>query len=97
MHLTAGTRLGVYEIRSLLGAGGMGEVYRARDSKLNRDVAIKVLSGVGSGWTFGTPFDAAADGRLLALVRTREAPPSTLRVVLGWDREVSRLWANAPR
>src|SRR4026209_2048186 len=42
MHLTAGTRLGVYEIRSLLGAGGMGEVYRARDSKLNRDVAIKV-------------------------------------------------------
>jgi eukaryotic-like serine/threonine-protein kinase len=45
MHLTAGTRLGVYEIRSLLGAGGMGEVYRARDSKLNREVAIKVLSG----------------------------------------------------
>ena len=45
MHLTVGTRLGVYEIRSLLGAGGMGEVYRARDTKLNRDVAIKVLSG----------------------------------------------------
>ena len=45
MHLATGTRLGVYEIRSLLGAGGMGEVYRARDSKLNRDVAIKVLSG----------------------------------------------------
>jgi eukaryotic-like serine/threonine-protein kinase len=52
---------------------------------------------VGSGWTFGTPFDAAADGRLLALVRTREVPPSNLRVVLGWDREVSRLWSNAPR
>ena len=45
MHLTVGTRLGVYEIRSLLGAGGMGEVYRARDTRLNRDVAIKVLSG----------------------------------------------------
>ena len=45
MHLTVGTRLGVYEIRSLLGAGGMGEVYRARDTRLNRDVAFKVLSG----------------------------------------------------
>ena len=43
MPLTAGTRLGSYEIRSPLGAGGMGEVYRAHDPKLGRDVAIKVL------------------------------------------------------
>ena len=43
MPLLANARLGPYEIRSTLGAGGMGEVYRARDTRLNRDVAIKVL------------------------------------------------------
>ena len=43
MTLPAVTRLGPYEILSPLGAGGMGEVYRARDRKLDRDVAIKVL------------------------------------------------------
>src|SRR6187397_1874503 len=43
MALTSGSRLGPYEIIEAIGAGGMGEVYRARDTKLNRDVAIKVL------------------------------------------------------
>src|SRR6516162_3473283 len=55
MPLTIGSRIGQYEVVALLGAGGMGEVYRARDSRLNRDVAIKVL-----------PADVAADHDRLA-------------------------------
>ena len=43
MSLAPGTKLGPYEILSPLGAGGMGEVYRARDTRLERDIAIKVL------------------------------------------------------
>ena len=43
MPLTVGTRLGPYEIQSAIGAGGMGEVYKARDTRLDRTVAIKVL------------------------------------------------------
>jgi Tol biopolymer transport system component len=55
MSLTVGTRLGPYEIVAPIGAGGMGEVYRARDTRLGRDVAIKVL-----------PDDVASDPKTLA-------------------------------
>jgi len=61
LALSAGVRLGGYEILSLIGSGGMGEVYRARDSRLARDVAIKVL-----------PSDLAADHDRLARLE-REA------------------------
>jgi serine/threonine protein kinase len=44
-----GRRIGAYQLQALLGAGGMGEVYRARDTKLGRDVAIKILPSVFTG------------------------------------------------
>ena len=52
MALQVGSRLGHYDVTALIGEGGMGEVYRARDTKLDRDVALKVLrapaaSGLG--------------------------------------------------
>ena len=53
MRLALGTRLGPYEVLALLGTGGMAEVYRARDVRLGREVAIKVVSeslGGHAGW-----------------------------------------------
>jgi len=59
--ITSGAKLGTYEVQSPLGAGGMGEVYRATDTKLGRDVALKVL-----------PAEMAQDAERLARFR-REA------------------------
>lgn len=50
MPLPAGTRLGPYQIISAIGAGGMGEVYGARDTKLARDVAITILPDAVASW-----------------------------------------------
>ena len=68
MTLTAGTRLGPYEILAPLGAGGMGEVYRARDTRLDREVAIKVL-----------PAELASDAERLKRFE-KEARSASLRV-----------------
>jgi len=48
MSVAAGARIGSYEVIAAIGAGGMGEVYRARDTRLNRDVALKILPEVFS-------------------------------------------------
>ena len=60
MALAGGTRLGPYEILSLLGAGGMGEVYRARDTRLERTVAIKILSQLSDDPTHKQRFEREA-------------------------------------
>jgi serine/threonine protein kinase len=46
MSLAPGVRLGSYEVKSVIGSGGMGEVYRAHDTKLRRDVALKILPDI---------------------------------------------------
>jgi serine/threonine protein kinase len=76
MALEPGTRLGSYEITAPLGVGGMGEVYRATDPKLRRDVAIKVLPD---------------DTIMAVLPGEDEIPPRNINVVLGFGSELERL------
>jgi serine/threonine protein kinase len=71
--LIPGVRLGHYEVVAPLGAGGMGEVYRARDTKLGRDVALKVL-----------PPEVAGDAERLARFRREAQRPR--RIPLGQPR-----------
>ena len=70
MALAPGTKLGPYEVLAPLGAGGMGEVFRARDTRLGRDVAVKVL-----------PDHLAGDPKALHRFETRRrpSPPSRTR------------------
>ena len=71
MALTPGTRLGHYQVLAAIGAGGMGEVYRARDTKLGRDVAIKIFDYESAGRPRGLTW--TRDGSSL-IVASQEFP-----------------------
>ena len=80
MALSSGSRLGAYEILSLLGSGGMGEVYRARDGKLKRDVALKVLPEI-----FARDHDRMSRLQREAELLASLNHPHIAASQLGWD------------
>ncbi len=92
MPLEVGSRLGHYDVTAKVGEDGMGEVYRARDTKLDRDVALKVLPGRYSlfpGFP-GRLYDIDPSGERL-LVGQSPVARSELAFVLNWDKELERL------
>jgi serine/threonine protein kinase len=97
LALTPGTRLGPYEIVSALGAGGMGEVYKARDTRLDRSVAIKIVSDtLATDRQFRERFDREA--RAISQLTIRTSAPSTTsaestaRRFWSWNTSKARRW-----
>ena len=83
--------MGPYEIVSLLGAGGMGEVYRARDAKLNRDVAIKILHTQGFVNNQPHNVEVAANGqKFLVNAIVGDSDNAPLEVTLNWTAGLKR-------
>ena len=100
MPLQPGVRVGNLEIGGLLGAGGMGEVYRARDTRLGRDVAIKILPvGFASDPERLARFEreahvlASLNHPHIAQIKnvTQQAAAPQLVVILNWFEELNRL------
>ena len=89
MTLIKGTNLGVYEILSLWGAGGLDEVYRARDTRLDREAALKVLPA-----SFAGDADTGADRPVvlpaIRYFRDPEAATVLITVVLNWTSALKR-------
>ena len=91
MSLTPGSQLGSYEIQSLLGEGGMGQVYKARDGKLGRDVAIKVLpASVANDPERLGRFERERSARVMVAVTTTNQAPREIRVVTNWQQEIAK-------
>ena len=74
MAIDPGTRIGSYEVTGLLEAGGMGEVYRARDTKLDRDVALKVLPQAFTDDPFGENEFPCRSGRSATNPQQEDTP-----------------------
>ena len=96
MSLIPGFRLGPYEIQSPLGAGGMGEVYRATDNRLDRTVAasrIAIGANVGTGGALSrVQYAVASDGqRFLLNTTAADNATSPITIVLNWDMALRRL------
>ena len=88
MSLTAGVRLGPCEILAPIGAGGMGEVYKAQDTRLERTVAIKVLPE----HLAESPAPDGPDGKRFLMVRREpRSIPTRINVVFNWLKELERL------
>ena len=83
MPIAPGSRVGVYEVGELIGEGGMGAVYRARDSRLERDVAIKVIRPELAADPDRARFDREARSWRRSTIRT--SPPS-----MGSNRQATR-------
>jgi serine/threonine protein kinase len=95
MSLDPGTRIGPYEITGSIGAGGMGEVYRARDTKLDRDVALKVLPAL-----FTDDPDRLArferEAKSLAALNHPHNAPAPFRPS-SWSSSRARTWLRSSR